>query len=220
MNGFPWQYQALSSQTKGLIFFPPFSLGDWPGEMRRKGHVLTRGTTNVSHLPISIQPVYVCAHTHDGRSTTFICLTRLQRPRTSSCHCVPATPVLYRHTWMKLRHLKVCDVPGNVDDTESSLTSQQQVVSHPHAHEQKHHVHKGSMGKIHYTEERGGLKMMHNLFPSSVQLLTKIKIRQIFLHRSPNGSIFLNRRCTKPYILFSYENNYYPSTQGLLNTHR
>lgn len=71
--------RTLSGQTKGLIFLSPFSLGDWPREMSRKGHVLTRGTTNVSHLPISIQPVCVwvcvcgcvCAHVqvYDGRST-------------------------------------------------------------------------------------------------------------------------------------------------------
>lgn len=83
--------RTLSGQTKGLIFLSPFSLGDWPREMSRKGHVLTRGTTNVSHLPISIQPVCVwvcvCARVqvYDGRSTAIICLPRLQRLGKSSC---------------------------------------------------------------------------------------------------------------------------------------
>lgn len=104
--------RTLSSQTKGLIFLSPFSLGDWPGEMRRKGHVLTRGTTNVSHLPISIQLVCVCACAHGGRSTTFICLTRLQRPGKSSCHCVRVMKYgdLHTHTYIHSCRYKVSGV--------------------------------------------------------------------------------------------------------------
>lgn len=53
--------RTLSGQTKGLIFLSPFSLDDWPGETRIKGHVLIQATTNVSPLRISTHPrVCVC----------------------------------------------------------------------------------------------------------------------------------------------------------------